>query len=327
MLGWQYSDPSVAILGSGVWFEVIVSNSGNETAVNATIVDHLPLGWKYVRGTSSVNGTHREPYLMENNTLVWILDSLAPGNSILIRYKANVGHLTPPYSLKSYNEVVVYWTPRTTDIVTIPSISLVLIPLFLLPVLLLALRRHVVMDYEFLRHSLAASPRIHVHNIFDKIYVTRPTAEKCLADQRLSTYFNSIISARKAAVRDVESDPDLLSAAKLISKYYRLSLEEAETIVLGLAYDSRYALLGRRSARIAGLALPIDILGPAGLIVRHLTSGVLRRDECAQAMERLLSLGYEPSVEGVTERELASLWKLQSLGNRRGFRDGSRSER
>jgi len=79
-------------IGDIVRYTITVSNNGDSPVNSVYIYDTMPHGIDYVKGSSSLDGTHLDdPVDGVSRTLVWLVPEIATGTSIEISYTAVVG--------------------------------------------------------------------------------------------------------------------------------------------------------------------------------------------------------------------------------------------
>ena len=87
-------EPSIVTPGSSAKVTLVISNMGNGTAYNVSIMDSLPRGMDYINGTAKLNGSSLEPEINGRN-LRWIIN--IPAGSIMF-LEFNVSINAPPGS-------------------------------------------------------------------------------------------------------------------------------------------------------------------------------------------------------------------------------------
>ena len=128
--------PGTVSRGDNTLWTVRVENSGRTPGINFNVVDVLPAGLVYVRGTSRIDGVAVEPVLgapgsyprgdssvvtgrqgqqvkAQGEVMVWTIESLKPGEELEITFfaQATVG-VTPGQTL--INDAYVY-DPKWPD--------------------------------------------------------------------------------------------------------------------------------------------------------------------------------------------------------------------
>jgi uncharacterized repeat protein (TIGR01451 family) len=81
-------------IGSAVRYRVTVTNRDDVAApvavLNACVVDTLPPGFVYVRGSTRINGAEASDPATQAGNLIWDIGAIDPGESVVLHYAANV---------------------------------------------------------------------------------------------------------------------------------------------------------------------------------------------------------------------------------------------
>jgi len=272
-------------------YTVIVRNEGNTNLVNIAVTDSLPTYLEYIRGTSTINGHKSEPKI-EQDSLIWIISSLAPGEEAIIKFSCRMleysrgGIIINPVNVRGFETYA-------RSLIYAPISLLLLIPLFVLT----TRRRPVVVDFEYLK-TLFKATDFFLPFLFGKIIISKSTFEKATRDKKISNIVEELVSRGLIQVHELSQEARELSEE--ITSTYQVEKEEGDAIALSLQCEAEKALLGRIKTREAAISLGIRALGCGGSIFYLIEKGLITKEEGRVLLDFLVSEGYLTSSEDIS---------------------------
>jgi uncharacterized repeat protein (TIGR01451 family) len=79
--------PTIARTGEVIDYQIVIRNTGDDTATAANMSDPLPAGATYVPGSLATNGSPAATYDMGTNTIQWGASDLAPGAAVTVTFQ------------------------------------------------------------------------------------------------------------------------------------------------------------------------------------------------------------------------------------------------
>jgi uncharacterized repeat protein (TIGR01451 family) len=79
--------PTFARAGEVIDYQIVIRNTGDDTATAANMNDPLPAGATYVPGSLATNGSPAATYDMGTNTIQWGATDLAPGAAVTVTFQ------------------------------------------------------------------------------------------------------------------------------------------------------------------------------------------------------------------------------------------------
>ena len=85
------ADRSIVELGDFISYTVTVRSTVPETQPGVKVEDQLPIGFRYVEGSTRFNGSALEPVIAKNGKLTWDIGALKGASSVNLLYRVAVG--------------------------------------------------------------------------------------------------------------------------------------------------------------------------------------------------------------------------------------------